>query len=502
MTKNIKTDVLIIGAGLGGSAIARQLSKYDVDTLLIEKEVDLCQGISKTGHGYIYTGAEMAFSMSAKGRLDLDSDDPELDHIQMTMEGYGVTHQMLHDLDVKHEHNGSLVIATKDEELSFLEQLAAKSKEVHVVDPEGVQLIDNKTIHKIEPYVTEDAIQAVYDPECIIDLFPPEFVIALAENAMENGVRLMTDTEALAFSHEGDTWTIETNKGVIEARFVLNVTGHDIANIADIAGERDEWDLHFLRLQMTLFDKRAGKLINNHLRFPFDKGKLVNLSPIHNGKAYMANNLLMPAEKPFGNETTKESFDFAFSVLKSLVPAISEDDVITSWVGIPMGKHGPAMKNNNMQSGKDNPTFISVTPMMPAIAPAPLMAAEVVNHLGSLGLPLVEKDNFIDKRSAVPRFKDLSDEEKDSLISQDSRFGSVICRCETITEGEIVRAIERGAKTVQGVKFRVRASMGRCQANFCGRKILDILARELGKSQYEIMEKDRESLILAEGGVK
>jgi len=500
MTNEIRADVLIIGGGVAGAFLARELSKYDVETVLIEKECDVSMGISKTGFGYLYTGLEMANSMVGKGRVDMVPGTPKYesayDHIKLSTQGYPMVHELLHELNVGHKHRGCVLIARNSEELKELENYEEKAKQVHALDSSAVRIIDRDTLFEIEPHITPEVIAAVYDPECIIDIFLPEYVIALAENARDNGVKILLETEALGISSSNGEQIVQTNNGYIHTNFIINAAGKYVDRVADMAGARDDWGVEFFRIQLSLFDKHIGKLINNHIRVArTDEGISSAISPLQDGNMSVFFDRLGLTDDRENRATSKESFDLSFNRAKKVVPGLSEKDVITSWTALSMGRYGESIIGN-MEVSKRNSRFINLSPMMPANAALPLVSERIVALLGDLGLQMTRKAKFNATRQGIPKFRELSDEERSKLILKDPRYGHVICRCETVTEGEIVEAIRRGATTVQGIQFRTRAGMGRCQSGFCGPRLVNILVRELSIPVTDITKKGGASRIL------
>ncbi|MFC1863221.1 NAD(P)/FAD-dependent oxidoreductase [Thermodesulfobacteriota bacterium] len=493
MNKNIEADVLIIGGGVAGAAIARELSKYKIDTLLIEKSADVSMGISKTAHGYLYTGSEMVYSKILKSRGKKGGPNFDDSHSKSLIESFPIAHDLLHQLDVPHQHAGSVIITKTEKEFPLLEEIGKHAKEMHAFDKDAVRMIDQKTLREIEPNITPDAIGALYDPECILDMFPQEFVFALVDNAKENGVKMQMETEALGFSQENGTQVVKTNKGYIKTKFIINATGLSADSVADLAGARDDWEFTFTRHQIALYDKRLNGLVKNHIR-TIPQGGLLNLvSPMHEGNLCSSCGPKDVIKDRWDLSTSKKSFDLMVYGANELVPSLSEKDIIATFVGNTVSNSRDA---HIVEPSKKNPNFINVVLRMPGFTPSPLVAAWVVDLLGEQGLKLEEKTHFNPTRKGIPKFAELSNEEKDKLIEEDPRYGHVICRCETVTEGEIIEAIKRGATTVQGIQFRTRAAMGRCQSGFCGPKLIKILSDELGIPATEVTKKGGDSRIL------
>jgi len=307
-------------------------------------------------------------------------------------------------------------------------------------------------------------------------------VIAVYENARENLANIMLETECIGIEEEKGFQTVLTNKGSIKARFVVNCAGKYADKVADMANARSGWNLVFYRSQALVFDKKLNGLINNIVGIPPDAGKIDFFYPLGEGNIHVYAGYYDPNEDKEFMETTQENYDDAFVRMKSLVPRISEDNIITAYVGM-RTFNDKEFEENIIEYSPRSRNFINVLVRMPGFTPAPAIAQKVVGMLGDSGLELKENENFNPNRKGIPRFRFLLDEERKEIIAKDSRYCRVICRCETVTEGEIVEAIRRGATTVQGVMFRSRAGMGRCQRNWCGPKIIEILSRELGRKQ-------------------
>jgi len=493
MEKQLKADVLIIGGGVAGAAIARELSKYAVETLLIDKESDFSQGISKAAHGYLYTGSEMVYSKILKSRGKKETpkfDDP---HTAVIKEGFPMCHDLLHKLDVPHSHRGAVFIARREEEIPFLEEIGKRAREAHAFDAGAVRMIDRDTLFEIEPNITRQAIGALYDPECILDMFPQEFVFALAENARENGVKMLLEREAIGVSSSSGGQIVETNKGTINARFIINAAGMSADKVADMAGARDDWDFTFTRHQIALYDKRLEGMIHHHIRAVPQGGLLNLISPLHAGNLCSSCGPKEVIPDRWNTSTSRESFELIARGAKELVPGVSEKDIIATFVGNTLSN---TRDNHIVEPAKRNPRFINVVLRMPGFVAAPPLAKKVVDLLRAQGLQMHRKTDFNPLRKGIPKFSELSDEERSELIATDPRYGHVVCRCETVTEGEVVEAIRRGATTVQGIQFRTRAGMGRCQSGFCGPQLIEILSRELGIPATQVTKRGGASRIL------
>jgi len=490
-----ETDVLIVGAGITGLSIARELSKYQTNVTVIEREIDVSMGVSKTAGSLVYMGLFQAMSLVIKsldrGIEHLES-ETHTERMRMLWEGYSRFNMIAHDLDILHKHVGLLLIARNDDELLKLQNLM---KLCDFVPGANAEWVDRKKLFEMEPNLTPDAIAGLYDNDGVMSTFGPEYVIAVYENARDNGVDVMLDTECLGIKKENGFYLVSTSKGLIKAKYVLNCAGKYADKVADMASSRDGWKLQFYRSQALVLDKKLNGIINNIIGIPSDPGKIDLLYPLEEGNIHVYGGYYDRIEDRDFIDTTRDNFDDAIIRMKQLVPKLSERDIITSYVGVRVF-NDKYFDENLIESSPQNQNFINVLVRMPGFTPSPAIAEKVVGMLLDKGLELKKNKNFKHTRKAIPRFRFLNDEQRNNLIAKDARYGHVICRCETVTEGEIVEAIKRGARTVQGIQFRTRAGMGRCQRGFCGPRVVEILSRELGIPRTEVTYKGKDSQIL------
>jgi len=484
---NKTTDVVIIGSGIIGMSIARELAHYDVDVTVIEKEPDVAMGISKTAGSLIYMGLFQALSLVIKDLgmgMDLEA-ETKTERMKMLWGGFSDFDRIAHDLDISHKHVGTIIIGRNKEELEKLERLEHLAQFV----PGGtIRRLSREELFKLEPNLTTDALEGLYDTTGTISMFGPEYVIAVYENAKENGAHVHFNTECIAIEDKQGYQLIKTSKGTFKARYVINCAGKYADRVADMAEARTGWNLVFYRSQALILDKKLEGTINHIVGIPPDSGKIDFLYPLGEGNIHVYGGYYDLVENREFTETTRENYDDAIARMKQLVPSLSEDHIITSYVGV-RTFNDKEFEENLIEHSPKNPAFINVLVRMPGFTPSPRVARKVAGMLQDAGLELRRKENFQSKRQSIPRFRYLSDMERQQLIDKDPRFGRVICRCETVTEGEIVEAVKRGATTLQGVMFRTRAGMGRCQRNWCGPKILEIMARELGGTKKDITFK-------------
>jgi glycerol-3-phosphate dehydrogenase len=496
MVKQFETDVVIIGAGITGTTIARELSRYKVETVVVEKGMDVgIQGQTKASGGMIYTGLVMLMSFIVKSMIAPNAPlyDPDSQKIKWLEQGFDIAPQWLEELDIKHRRLITLVIATNNEEVKALESLLKLGEHIggRYASPRWA---DRKICLEMEPYLTKDVIVGLFSEGDVIEITPWELAIAQSENARQNGVEFMLNTEVTGVSQNNGYQLVETTQGSIKTRFIVNAAGILVDKVSDMGGARD-WNLTFIRNLFLVLDKRVGRLVHTNLCLPPRQGKgPICVSTLDGNLMVNTGGYMMPRDRydlgAYPGEGLKNLIE-----AKKYVPEISEKDVIRSFAGMRVfNTRDP--EENIIEPSSTNPRFINAAVRLPGIIPAVPIARYVVKLLGDAGLELVTKSDFNPYRKAIPRFRDLSDSERGRLIAQDARYGRVVCSCETVTEGEIVEAIKRGARTVAGVRYATRAGMGRCQGEFCSPHVLNILARELNIPVTAIMESSVGVLVM------
>ena len=482
-----KTDVLIIGGGITGVSVARELSQYKVDVTLVEKEADVSCGVSKYSTGVIYVGLLEAVSQVMKSELSGGAPlyDPENVRLKMMTDGYKILEELLHTLDVRHNHPTISIFARNSKEVDTLKQV---EELVKLLGGAPAEMIDGQAFRELEPNVAGEDVVAALIGKGTMKIDPWELVIALAENARDNGVKMLLNTEVQRISRADGLHVVETSKGTIKTEFIVNAAGKYVDKVADMAGARDDWSLKFIKAIRMVGDKRLAARINTRTG-PVPLPNITNgLAKTVSGNLHVVCGDYIPVEDREDVKTTREAMRLSIDRAQAILPGISGRDVINAHVGVsPFSTRDP--DNHLVEPSRKNPKFINALVRMPGLAPSPIVAQKIVGFMADQGLKLVKKPDFNPYRKAPPRLSELSDEQIDALISKDTRYGHVVCRCETVTEGEIVEAIKRGATTLQGIKFRTRASMGTCQGNFCGPKIAALLARELSRPLESIIMK-------------
>lgn len=473
-------DVIIIGAGVSGCAIARELSRYKLKTMVLEKALDVCEGTSKANSGIAHAGYD-AKPGTLKAKLNV--------------EGSRRMKALSEELDFPYKQNGSLVLCFDEKDRSKLEELKKRGECNGVPD---IRILNREEVLSLEPGAGEQVVSALYAPTGAI-VCPFGLTIALAENAAVNGVEFQFGTKVKVIRKAAEGYLIETNKGSFETKLVINAAGVYADELHNMVSE-EKMKLTPRRGEYLLCDK-LSKGIPSHTLFqlPTALGKGVLVTPTVHG-----NLLIGPTaediEDKEGNETTAEGMELIREKAALSVKELPLRQVITSFAGL--RAHGG--EDFIIGEVPDAPGFIDVAGIeSPGLTCAPAIGAYVADIVKKL-LSLAEKENFIAERRGIPSMALASRQERQRLILENPAYANVICRCEMVTEGEIIDAIRRpvGARTTDGIKRRTRAGMGRCQSGFCNPKVVEILARELGVDESEVLKSGEDSwyLLREEGG--
>lgn len=467
-------DIIIIGAGVNGACIARNLSKYQLNVLVIEKNGDVGDGTSCANSAIIHAGYDP---------------HPGTLKAELNVLGNQMYDELCKDLDVEFERNGALTIATNEEEMQGLYHLLENAKANNV----KVELIDKEKLFELEPHVTKKAIGALHAPTSGI-INPFELCVALMENAMDNGVQLNLNEKVIEVISENNTYLVKTDCGEYKCKMVINCAGlfgDEIQNF--VCDEKVE--ILPRKGEYYLLDHFADGFVKHTLfSVPSSKGKGVLVSPTTSGD-YLVGPSSDFIEDKEDISTNKDVLDNVLKEAYRLVDNVPMQHLIREFAGI-RAYH----KSNDFIINEPTAGFINVIGMQsPGLSSAPAVALKVENMIMK-NLELKIRDNYIKTRRPLYRLKNKSIEERDKLIKENPLLGRIICRCEQISEGEIVDAIHRncGARTIKGVKKRVRPGYGKCQGGYCQTLVLKILARELNKDMKDINFKNKGSYILCE----
>ncbi|WP_027208235.1 NAD(P)/FAD-dependent oxidoreductase [Butyrivibrio hungatei] len=470
-------DVMIIGAGVTGAAVAWKLAEYDIKTCVLEKCSDVCEGTSKANSAIIHAGYD-AEPGSLKAKLNV--------------RGNEMMDELCEDLDIPFKRIGSLVVCIYKDALPGLKELCERGEKNGV---KGLKLLSREEALLAEPNLSDETQGALFAPSAGI-ICPFELNIAMAEIASMNGAEFKLNTEVQDIKKDNDgLFRIFTNNGEYKARYVVNAAGV-YADVIHNMVSSGKMHITQRRGDYCLLDKQAGAYVN-HVIFPqpTELGKGVLVAPTVHGNLIVGPTAIETEDKE-GTATTAQGISELTQKAGNHVKNIPMNKVITSFAGL------RAHEDNNdfiIEEVRDVPGFIDCAGIeSPGLTSCPAIGEAVCDILKSR-MNFKKKENIITKRKGVRRTEGLSTEEMNALIKENPAYGNVICRCESITEGEILDAIHRplGARTLDGIKRRTRAGMGRCQAGFCMPRTMEILARELGLLYEDITKSGGDSNIVA-----
>ena len=475
MTGSDTFDIAVIGAGVSGASIARRLSEYALDVALVERECDVSFGTSKSNSGIVHGG----FHHNAR-------------HLKARLEirGNVMFDQLQRELGFPFKRCGILVVATHHEELKVIPQLYATGVENGSI---GIEMCSAERMRELEPKLSPDILGGLHAPAGGI-IEPYRFVFCLVESARKNGVQLITDFEVAAGSFDGTRWRLSAEDGrSIAARWVINAAGLFADQVSRVCGAED--------LSIT---PRKGEYFLLDRSTPACPSRVLFPVPTHNSKGVLViptvegTVLVGPTARDIEDKrdlsTTAEELEKIFDYGKRLVPAISHADVITTFAGL-----RPVLKDEDffIDVSAAVPQLIQVAGIQsPGLTASPAVGEYVKELLKKAGVSLVEKRDFDPYIEKVPRLRDVDAHEAERLIGKDSAYGNIVCRCENVSEAEIVAAIRRGHTTLDGIKYFTRAGMGRCQGGFCASRIIKIVMRETGLGWDSITKKGRGSALL------
>ncbi len=474
----MKYDVAVIGAGVVGSLITRELSKYNIKIALLERANDCAMGATKANSAIVHAGFD-AVPGTLKAKLNV--------------RGVELMKKTCEELNVPLKNNEALVVAFSEEEMPHLQVLLDRGVENGVPD---LRIVNREELVKLEPNIGDTAVGALVAPTSSI-VCPYELTIAGVENAVTNGAEFLRNCEVKGISYDNDEFSLDTTLGEIKATYVINAAGVHSGKVASLIGD-DSIEIVVRHGDYYLLDKSQGTLVSRTIfQCPSKMGKGVLVSPTVDG-----NLIVGPSAEDIDDGDDKDTTNVGLekiyvNAIKS-VPKVSLRNAITSFSG---NRAHPTSDDFIIGSSKANKNFINAAGIeSPGLSSAPAIAEMVDGIINELSGGFEKKVDFNPVRPEPVRFRHLSTEERAELIKKNKAYGRIICRCETITEGEILDAIHApaGARDVDGVKRRTRAGMGRCQGGFCGSKVVEILARELGKDMNEITKFGGESKFLYE----
>ena len=455
-------DVLIVGAGVIGGMLARELSRYELSVCLLEKENDVATGASKANSGIVHGGYDP---------------EPGTLKAKLNTEGVELLFEAARDLHVPIVRNGSMVCAFgSQEEHALLQKLYDRGFENGIA---GHTLLTGDQARAIEPNLSKEVSMALHVPNAGI-VGPYELTIAAVGNAMDNGVELRRNFEVTSIEKNEDIFTVGAADGnTAQGKFLVNCAGGYSDKIAALAGD-GFYTITPRAGEYMLLDKAEGSRVSHTLfQCPTKEGKGILVSPTAHGNLLVGPTATKVAT-PDSKDTTPEGLSQVEKLAAKSVPSVNFRQVITSFTGVrATGSTGDFV----LEASKKVPGFIQAGAVeSPGLTCCVSIAKYLVELMKGEGLTLVEKSNWDGTRVDTHAFEHMNDEEKDAFIKENPAYGKIICRCEMISEGEILDAIHRNpaALDMDGVKRRTRGGMGRCQGGFCGPYVMDLISRELG----------------------
>ena len=472
-------DVVIIGSGITGASIARELSRYKLKIAVLDKASELPAGASRANSSMIHGGFD---------------DKPGTMKAKFCVPGNKMWHELKDELDVHLDECGSYVCAFNDEEVKHLEKLLEQGK---TNGSEGVAIVSGDEMRRREPNVSPEIVAALWSPgAAIINNF--EAVNAMIESAQLNGAELFLETlvTGLLFDDKGDIRGVSTNKGEFLAPVVINAGGVHSGEIASWAGDTS-FRIIPTKGEYYLLDRTTGGLITSFLfACPSKAGKGITVLRTAEGNL-MSGPTATEQEDPEDRSTTPEGLAEVLKGARKLVPNFPVNMNITTFAGVRANTESGDFEIRALAkprglvnaAGIKSPGFTS----SPAIAEyiAGLIKEELADRI-----TMTPNDKFIPERRNIPRFLYMDMESRKALVEKDPAYAQIVCRCETVTEGQVIEAIRRGARTVTAVKMMTRAGTGRCQGGFCCPRVAEILSRELGLPLEEVTRHGGESKLL------
>ena len=465
-------DVVIIGAGVTGTSVAYNLSKFKGDFLVVEKHADVCEETSKANSAICHGGYDAEpGSMKAK----------------MNVEGNHMMREIADELSFPYKQIGTLVLCHDEKDFPKLQKLYDQGIENGV---SGMEIIYNEQILKMEPHVEKDVYAALYSKEAgIVDPFLMN--VAYAEGSNLNGVEYKLNTEIVEIKEADDHYILKTKDGEeIQTKAVVNAAGLYSDAIHDMVMDDKKFEIRARRGEYLLLDKATAGYVNHVLfNLPTEKGKGILVTPT------IDENTLIGPTSDFVDDkadlvTTRKAIEEVIDKVNDTVDNVPVRQVITSFSG---NRAHESSGDFILQETKKG-FFDCVGIESPGLTSAPAIGKYMAGLVKD-SLELEENPDFKAGRNPIPKTSEMTAEEHNELIKKNPKYGKIICRCEKVTEGEILDAIHApvGATTVDGIKRRCRATAGRCQGGFCLPSIIEILSRELGVDQEEITKKGNKS---------
>ncbi len=470
-------DIAIIGAGLSGCAVARELSKYKLKICVLERENDVATGASRANSAIVHAGYDC---------------EPGTMMAKLNVRGSAKMEALCRELDVPYDKIGSLVLAFDEDEKSKLDVLMERAKQNGI---QGVEIIDAQKTHEIQENINPEVIASLWAKNAAITS-PYELNIALAENAVVNGTEIRLNFKVEKINKNSGIFELCSKDDCVQARYVVNAAGLYADEMSALCGAED-FTIIPRKGEYMLMDKVECAGMNTVLfQTPSKMGKGVLVAPTVECTVFAG-----PTATDMGDKedttTTKEGLEYLKKMAVRSVPALNMKNVITQFAGIRAvlkEKHDFLIEESAKVKG-----FIQVAGICsPGLSSSPALGEEVLGLLKKTGLELKEKEDFNPIRTKPKSYREMDEKQRIDAVSSDKMYGRIICRCETVTEAEVVHAIHSPvpAVTIDAIKRRTRAGMGRCQGAFCMPRVMEILSRETGMNMGEILKSSYGSNIV------
>ena len=467
-------DVAIIGAGVVGGMIARTLSRYDIKIVILEKENDVAMGASKANSGIVHAGFDAKYG-SYKAILNV--------------KGSNMMEKVAKDLGVSYKRNGSIVVAYSEEDRLKLEQLLENGIKNGV---EKLRIVEREELKSIEPNISDEVICALYAPTGAI-ICPYELTVASVGNAMDNGAELKCNFEVKSIVREDTGYIISSQNDTVKARYIVNTAGLYSDKVSAMIGD-ESFKITPRKGEYILLDKELKGYVNTTVfGVPSKMGKGILVSPTVDGNLLTGPTSVNIDDKS-DKTTTPEGLGEIIKRAGRSIKNIPYNKTITSFTGL-----RAAADTGDFIIKKANDSFVNVAGIeSPGLSASPAIAEMVRDILINMGVILKEKPDYNPIRKPMHSFRNMTVEQKNQVIKNDKSYGKIVCRCETVTEGEILEAIRTNPKPndLDGVKRRTRAQMGRCQGGFCMPYIMKLLSEERATDYMHVTKSGNNSKVI------
>lgn len=470
-------DVTIIGAGVVGAFVARELSRYKLKICLLDREMDVAMGTSRANSAIIHAGYDA---------------EPGTRKAELNVMGNMMMEQVCRELKVPFKRIGSLVLCFKEEDIPGLQTLLNKGVQNGV---KGLDILSGDEVRRLEKNISKEVKAALLAPSAAI-VCPYELTLSAAENAVNNGAGLKLNCSVTGIEFEDGVFRLHTSKGELQSRYVVNAAGVYADNIANMLGDFS-FSISARKGEYILYDKKLGDFVQRVIfQLPSEKGKGVLVTPTVDGNL-LAGPTAVEVKDKEDVATTAAGQEEVLERARMSVPGLSKRNVIHSFSGL---RATPSGHDFVIGPSRVNERFINAAGIeSPGLTAAPAIGTKVAEILKDCGLELAEKDNFGPHNSHIGRLFSQDEATINDMIRKDPAFGRIVCRCEKISEGEIISNIHRtiGAVNLDALKRRTRLGMGRCQGGFCTCRAVELLSGELGIPMEEVTKAGAESRLLA-----